>query len=213
MSPCSRLPPTCLRCTPSAVHERTKDEALLAHKIVGVKTSIFLDNPAVLLREVPIAELNKSITDIVYRIEPQVLLLPFYDRHIDHRIVFDAGMVAARPVGIGRKISVVATYETLSETHWNAPHLEPNFIPNWCVDITDHIDPKLQAMRAYESQLQEFPAARSVDALRALALFRGSQISVGFAEAFQIVRMTAPPEMLAGASSMPARAGEPARHP
>ena len=33
-------------------------------------------------------------------------------------------MVATRPVGIGRNIEIVAAYETLSETHWNAPHIE-----------------------------------------------------------------------------------------
>ena len=49
---------------------------------------------------------------------------------MDHRQVFDSVMVA-RPVGFGRDIEIVAAYETLSEIYWNAPHIEPNFTPNW----------------------------------------------------------------------------------
>ena len=68
-----------------------------------------------------------------------------------------------------------AAYETLSETHWNAPHLEPNFTPSWCVDISDFIDLKLEAMSCYESQLHPFPAPRSLEALRALARIQRSR--------------------------------------
>ena len=78
---------------------------------------------------------------------PQVLFIPFYDRHIDHRMIFNACMVAARPVGVGRTIDLVAAYETISETHWNAPHIEPSFIPNFCVDITEQIETKIEDKR------------------------------------------------------------------
>ncbi|MEW6154486.1 MAG: PIG-L deacetylase family protein [Actinomycetota bacterium] len=180
---------------PADIHRRTVAEARRAHGIVGVKSSIFLDYPAVLLREAPVAEVNARILTVLKDFQPQVVLVPYVDRHVDHRVVFDACMVACRPVGPGRGISVLAAYETVSETHWTAPHIEPNFTPSWVVDITAHIEPKIEAMRMYESQLQGYPAARSVEALRALALFRGSQIGVGFGEAFQLIRMTAPPDL------------------
>lgn len=181
---------------PKEVHQRTVREAKKAHALVGVKESIFFDNPAVMLGEIPTHEFNASIKSVVDRVEPDVLLMPYYDRHIDHRYVFDAAVVAARPVGVGRGIQMVAAYETLSETHWNAPHLEPNFTPNWCVDITDFIDVKIEAMQCYQSQVHPFPAPRSIEALRALALFRGSQAGFGYAEGFHVLRMTAAPEQL-----------------
>ena len=78
----------------------------------------------------------------------------------------------------------------MSETHWNAPHIEPNFNPNWVVDISQEIDDKLNAFLKYKSQVHKFPAPRSVEALKALSLFRGSQFGFGFGEAFQIIRMT-----------------------
>ncbi len=181
------------------VHQRTVTEARKAHALLGVAESIFFDNPAVYLGDIPVADLNRSILEVVDRVAPDVLLVPYWDRHIDHRQVFDAAMVAARPVGSGRGIGMVAAYETLSETHWNAPHLEPNFTPSWCVDISDFIDLKLEAMSCYESQLHPFPAPRSLEALRALALFRGSQAGMGYAEGLHVIRMSCPPEQL-GAS-------------
>ena len=98
-------------------------------------------------------------------------------------------MVATRPVGIGRDIEIVATYETLSETHWNAPNIEPNFTPNWVVDISDYINEKLAALKCYESQISDFPGARSIEAVEALAKFRGTQAGFGYGEGFHIVRM------------------------
>ncbi len=176
------------------VHETTVAEARRAHAMIGVKKSIFLDNPAVLLREIPLPKFNASIHDAVRDFSPNVLFIPYYDRHVDHRLVFDACMVAARPVGPGKTIKLLAAYETLSETHWNAPHLEPNFAPNWCVDITETLNLKLEAFGTYESQRHPFPEPRSIEALRALALFRGSQAGMAYAESFQIIRMTAAPE-------------------
>lgn len=49
------------------------------------------------------------------------------------------------------------------------------------------------AMRCDESQLHEFPQPRTTEALRALALFPGSQAGMGFAEASCLLRMTALP--------------------
>jgi LmbE family N-acetylglucosaminyl deacetylase len=108
---------------------------------------------------------------------------------VDHRVIFDSVMVATRPVKAGRAIELVAAYETLSETHWNAPHIEPNFVPNWVVDISDTIQAKLAAARCYESQITEREGPRSLHAIEALAAFRGTQAGFSYGEAFHIVRM------------------------
>ena len=179
-----------------AVHERTVEEAKQAHRLMGVKESIFLDNPAVLLGKIDVPEFNGMVFKIIKKVAPDALLIPYMDRHVDHRMVFEACMVASRPVDVGRDIKICAAYETISETHWNAPHLEPNFTPNWCIDISDYIELKIEAMQCYQSQLQHFPQSRSVEALKALALFRGSQAGMGYAEGFHILRMSmAPDEM------------------
>ena len=183
------------------VHLTTVSEARKAHSLTGVRESVFFDNPAAQLGEIPAPDFNKNIADVVRRVEPDIVLIPYPDRHVDHRLIFDAALVATRPIGAGTGIRLVAAYETLSETHWNAPHIEPNFTPNWCVDISATIEVKLEAMRCYQSQLHPFPQPRSLEALRALALFRGSQAGMAYAEAFHIVRMTAaPPDLFATAA-------------
>ena len=115
---------------------------------------------------------------IVNDFSPHIVFCPYPDRHVDHRLVFDSLMVAVRPVGLGRGIEIVAAYETLSETHWNAPYIEPNFTPNWVVDISEQIDTKLNAVRCYKSQISDFPGPRSVQAVEALAKFRGTQAAL-----------------------------------
>ncbi|MGD9630437.1 MAG: PIG-L deacetylase family protein [Pyrinomonadaceae bacterium] len=171
------------------VHERTVAESKNAQAVLGVRDSVFLDRPAVCLGEIPTAEFNKLIQDQVDAFSPEVLLIPFPDRHIDHKLIFEACMVAARPIRGGRKMNLVAAYETISETHWNAPHIEPTFIPTLCVDISEVMGLKMEAIRCFESQLHAFPGPRSIEALRALALFRGSQAGYGYGEAFHVIRM------------------------
>jgi LmbE family N-acetylglucosaminyl deacetylase len=92
---------------------------------------------------------------------------------------------------IGHTIREVYTYEVVSETHLNMPYVEQTFVPNRWVDVSDFIDLKMKALACYESQLQPHPAARSLEAVRALATWRGASIGVAAAEAFVIVRQLA----------------------
>ena len=170
-------------------YEETVSEAYSAFSVLGVKKSEFLEIPATMIGNQPLHEVNARISKVVNDFNPHIVLCPYPDRHIDHRLVFDSVMVATRPVGIGRDIEIVAAYETLSETHWNAPHIEPNFTPNWVVDISDHISEKLNALECYKSQISEFPGPRSIEAVEALAKFRGTQAGFGYGEGLHIVRM------------------------
>ena len=161
------------------VYQQTMKEAKIAHDLVGATQSIFLDLPATTLGQMPTHELNGKIYGVINDIKPHVVLCPYPDRHVDHRIIFESTMVGTRPIRVGKDIELVAAYEALSETHWNAAHIEPNFTPNWTVDITDTIDVKMKALSAYESQITPFPGPRSLEAVNALAKFRGTQ--AGFA--------------------------------
>ena len=170
-------------------YEKTVAEAYLAFNILGVSSSEFLEIPATMISDQPLHILNGRISQIVNDFKPNIVFCPYPDRHVDHRLVFDSVMVATRPIGIGRDIEIVATYETLSETHWNAPHIEPNFTPNWVIDISEYIDTKLAALKCYDSQISDFPGPRSIEAVESLAKFRGTQAGFGYGEGFHIVRM------------------------
>ena len=167
----------------------TVKEAANAHGLVGVSHCLYMKIPATTIGDVPINELNGKVADAVSSFKPSLVLCPYPDRHIDHRLVFDAVMVATRPVGAGANIRLLAAYETLSETHWNAPHIEANFVPNWVVDISDTIEIKKQALSCFESQISPFPGPRSIEAVEALSIFRGTQSGFAFGEGFHIIRM------------------------
>lgn len=168
----------------------TVKEAEEAHRLVGVAHCEYLKIPATKIGDVPISALNGKVCGVVNAFKPSLVLCPYPDRHIDHRLVFDAAMVAARPVGAGVNIRLLAAYETLSETHWNAPHIECNFVPNWVVDITSIIEIKKQALSCFRSQISPFPGPRSIGAVEALAMFRGTQSGFAYGEGLHIIRMT-----------------------
>jgi N-acetylglucosamine malate deacetylase 1 len=174
----------------------TIEEAQKAHSLIGVKESIFLNIPALSLTKMEHHELNGAVSDVVRRVKAGIVLAPFFDRHVDHRAIFDSVMVATRPPATGGENSIIAAYEVLSSTHYNAPNIEPNFIPDWVVDISDVIDLKLKALQCCASQIGPVPHPRSCEAIRAAALFRGSQAGMAYGEGFQIIRMTLPPERL-----------------
>ena len=167
--------------------EKTMSEAKEAFKILGVKKYDFLKIPATFLIKENVSTLYNKITSFIINFEPDIVFLPFPDRHIDHRIIFDGGIVACRPKESGFPKAVLL-YETLSETHWNVPGVEPSFNPDFFIDISETINKKVEGLSKYVSQI-EGNSSRSIDAIKALAKFRGSQNGCNYAEAFKLVRM------------------------
>lgn len=165
----------------------TKLEANSALKILGVNNTKYLEIPATMVHQIPVAELNGKINQFIRETNPELVLLPFPDRHIDHRTIFDSSVVACRPIHKNAP-KVVLAYETLSETHWNVPGIEPAFVPELYIDTTNFMRIKQAALNCYKSQIDNAPS-RSVDACMALARFRGSQNGCDYAEAFKVVRI------------------------
>ncbi len=169
--------------------EQVRAEAQAANDLLGVRSLRFLDLPVTRLHVLPEHELNAAFDNLVRETEPQQVFLPFPgDRHEDHRQVFDACQVALRPVAGRPRIASVCCYETVSETHWAVPALEAGFHPHRFVDVSGHLEAKLDAMRIYVSQVRPAPDARSLEAVSALATWRGSTVGMPAAEAFVVVR-------------------------
>jgi N-acetylglucosamine malate deacetylase 1 len=162
-------------------------EAAEAHAVLGIRQCHFLDLPAAQLDTIPHHVMNRAIRDLVERVAPDMLFIPFPgDIHLDHQLVAMSALVAARSQG--RYPREVYAYETLSETNWNAPYTAPAFAPSHFVKVTAYLEKKLAAMALYRSQLREFPSERSVEALEALAKHRGATVGVRAAEAFVTIR-------------------------
>jgi N-acetylglucosamine malate deacetylase 1 len=175
---------------PRSAWDTVRGEARAACRMLGVAELVFDEVPAALVADQPVWQLNRVTGAIVERVQPQVLYVPFpFDLHKDHREVFHSVSVAWRPSSaVGRRIVEIYCYEVQSETHWNAPYLEAGFLPTAWVDITDTLETKLAALSCYASQVRPAPDARSLEAVRALAVWRGSQMGIGAAEAFVTVR-------------------------
>ncbi len=168
--------------------KQLRKELESAHAILGVSAVHFLDFPAPKLDLVPSHELADAIGAQIASIRPAAVYLPHRgDLHSDHRCVFAAALVAARPIDTAA-VRRVLSYETLSETEWAEPVAEDAFLPSVFIDIGPHIEKKLKAMAAYRSQLKEFPHPRSLQAVECLARVRGSTVGVPAAEAFQLIR-------------------------
>lgn len=168
--------------------KQVQEECQEADAILGVKDTLFLDFPAVMLETVPRYVFNEKISTIIKNIQPEEVFIPHRgDMQIDHQMVVDAVMVAVRPRGKKYPKRIYA-YETLSETGWNIPDVSNEFIPTVYENITDTFEMKLKSMRKFTSQLAPFPAARSIEAIESLAKFRGATVNVEAAEAFSLIR-------------------------
>lgn len=173
-----------------AMWDKVRAEAKVACAGLGVTELLFRELPAACLDSVPAWRINQVVTDVLKEVQPEEVYIPFsHDLHQDHQAIAYAATVACRPyLDMGRRVKRVLAYETLSETHLAPPYLAPPFQPNVFVDISECLDKKLEAMRAYASQLQADHLPRSIEALRSLAHLRGTHIGVKAAEAFVLLR-------------------------
>lgn len=168
--------------------ELRKNEALQAKKILGIKKIYFGDFPTVKLNMVPTIELTKKIREVVTDVKPEIVYLPpLGDLNRDHDIVANAAMVVCRPLP-GSTVKKVLCYEISSTTRACPPNNGSYFVPTVYVDITEFIDAKIEAMKAYQSEIRDFPNPRSSEGLRIFAQERGLSVGVAYAESFVLVR-------------------------
>jgi LmbE family N-acetylglucosaminyl deacetylase len=179
---------------PPSLWEEVRAEAQAASKVLGIAELSFEEVPAALVADQPVWQLNNITRAIVDRVRPEVLYVPFpFDLHKDHREVFHSFSVAWRSSSeIGRGIREIYCYEVQSETHWNVPYVEGGFLPTHFVDISRTLERKLEALACYKTQTSPGPAARSLEAVKALAVWRGSLMGMRAAEAFVTVRTLDP---------------------
>ena len=165
-----------------------RQEALNAHKILGVKETAFLDFFAPDLDITPKSQISKAISEYLIKWQITDLYVPHLgDIHIDHRVVFESALVASRPKG-NYTVQRIFSYETLSETEWAYPFNGYNFVPTHFVDVSDSISYKIEALKCFKSQIRDFPDNRSLECVEALAKFRGATVGIHRAEAFVSIR-------------------------
>ena len=166
-----------------------QQQAQNAADILGVKELFYLDFPDNRLDTVSRMDITHKIKSYLDKIRPKILFTHHPgDYNWDHSIVHDATLMAARATPDEYFPDYIYTYEVLSATERSAQEPHTVFCPTTYIDIDSTIEKKKKAIVAYKSELREYPHPRSPEAVEMLALKRGNEIGIAFAEAFHLVR-------------------------
>lgn len=168
-----------------ADRERRAEEAL---GLLGIDHITFHRLPDNALDRCSILDVARRIEDDGRASPADIVLLPWLgDLNIDHEIAGRAGLTAYRPLP-GSSVSLLLMYEVPSSTGWRTGDPSSTFVPGLSVDISDALDRKLGALRAYGDELPPSPHARSDAGVTALARHRGHSVGVEAAEGFVVAR-------------------------
>jgi LmbE family N-acetylglucosaminyl deacetylase len=161
-----------------------REDARRALAEIGVEDSVFASLPDNALDTVPLLELCRMVTEEVDAFAPDTVLThSLADLNIDHRLSADAAMVACRPQP-SSSVRHLLHFEVPSATGWRpSGH---HFDPRYHVDVTDHVEAKMAALRTYDVEMRPWPHARSYDAVLAQLHWRGASVGVPAAESFEV---------------------------
>lgn len=137
-----------------------------------------------------VALLEREARLSIQRLRPDVVFLPAPSYNQDHEAVFRAGLTATRPHDPSALAvpGTVLLYE-YPPNSWCLP--QERFMPSLYVDVSQHLEKKLQAYALYVSQARAGLHQNSPANVRDLARLRGKECGVEAAEAFQTMRLLA----------------------
>ena len=155
---------------------------------LGAHPPSFLDFPDNRLDSVALLDVIQAIeayaatvrADLVFTHSPG-------DLNVDHRLCSQAVLTAFRPAP-GQSVRTVLAFEVPSSTEWSFGSMAPSFAGNLFLDISDYLAVKAAALRCYAEEMRNFPHSRSIEAVEALARWRGATVGVEAAEAFTVLR-------------------------
>ena len=147
------------------------NESIQALSLLGVKEVYFGDFPDT---EIPCSrEAIEFLENFYISLKPQTILThTVNDIHQDHRQVGWASISAFR------NAPILLAFET--------PRVTPAFSPTYFVDISNCVNDKWTALKCHLSQKTKRYLA--YESMVNLAAFRGSQVNLQAAEAFEVMR-------------------------
>ncbi|NLG02987.1 MAG: PIG-L family deacetylase [Clostridia bacterium] len=159
-----------------------------ACRIMGCDSVTIKNLPDNRLDRIERLDIIKIIESFIRDHQPTTLFTHhFGDVNIDHRITHDSVIAASRPQP-NFPVKEILFFEVPSSTEWRPSGSLETFIPNMFVDISQTLSVKIDAINAYASELRFFPHPRSLEAIEALAKWRGATVGVTAAEAFVLGR-------------------------
>jgi LmbE family N-acetylglucosaminyl deacetylase len=156
--------------------------------ILGLSNPIFINLPDQKLDAYTALEMAQILAKVISDLEPDIIFTHHGgDINKDHRVVFEATLVAARPLP-DSKVHTIYCYETISSTEWGVTEYYSRFTPNTFYDVTETLELKLKAFSQYKSEVRDYPHPRSLTGIEIRAKDWGTRVGLKAAEAFQLVR-------------------------
>ncbi len=167
---------------------KRKQQAETAAGMLGARV-FFDDLPDNAFDSVPLLDIARKVESVIRDVQPAVIYTHFSnDLNIDHRLTAQAVLTAARPQP-GFPVRQILSFEVRSSTEWQDKNMPEQFTPGYYTDISEYIERKKELLSVYADEMREYPHPRSLDGVQALAAYRGTEVGMRFAEAFQVVRI------------------------
>ena len=169
-------------------NEFQKKTIAVLNDFYGFDKVYSLNLPEIILDDMSLSTIIPLISNVFKESNANIIYLPNRsDPHSDHRKTFDACQACIKSFRYP-SIKKIMMLDVISETDF-APALPENiFIPHVFVDITKHMEKKIEALKIFESELFDAPFTRSIDTMRAYNRYRGSQINAMYAECFMLLK-------------------------
>jgi len=179
--------------TPHGSSEIRARETAVASRLLGVSER---RNLGIKNREIfDTVDNRKALAAVVREVQPHLMFIPHWeDAHPDH---VHACMLCESARFYSKFVKGDLTgspWYPRKVLHYFSTHLRPRFSPSFIFDISDHLDTKIAAIRAYESQfvVHTTNSAR-LEAIRNEALFWGDHAGTKAGEPFlcrETIRLT-----------------------
>ncbi len=129
-----------------------------------------------------------SVAKALNTVKPAEIYLPYEnDIHTDHYVTHRALMACSKWFRFNF-IKRMLVYEVVSETNFVLSSSSHRFKPNIYVDISQHLDNKIEILKVYKDEILDFPFPRSIQAVKSLAMLRGSEAGFEAAESFMLIK-------------------------
>lgn len=173
---------------PESMEKRRCEEIAAVGKAYGFSRIHELGLPSTRLDSLPIRDVVGKMSKVIAEVNPETVYLPYPgDVHTDHHVVFEAAGSCTKWFRYP-SVKRVMAYETLSETDFCIDPDASGFRPNVFIDISAHLERKIEILKLYGPEMGEFPFPRSERAVRAMNELRGAASGCHAAEAFVLLR-------------------------
>jgi N-acetylglucosamine malate deacetylase 1 len=168
--------------------EERRQEAQNAADALGVSKVTIHDYWGNQLDDEALIHVVRDVESKIESFDPDVIYTHHYgDLNVDHQHAARAVRTAARPT-TGSSVERILAFETPSSTEWAMPTAaDTAFQPTVFVDVSDHLERKIDAVDAYRSEMRERPHPRHRESLRDNARLWGDKSGLEAAEPFELI--------------------------